>query len=164
MKNILLFEAVKERPVIAILSAVGIFFINPLIQLLNTSLAFDIWFTDLFQKPFSSVPYVAFSVLFGLFIALYFYAKNKCIDCKIDAKPGFGGSTLGFMLGVCPACFSFIGFLLPLGGSIFLTTYSPLFIAASIGIILFSIYKMGGFKKSSAINIMDEKENNVNLR
>lgn len=164
MKNILLFKAVKERPVIAILSAVGIFFINPLIQLLNTSLAFDIWFTDLFQKSFSSVPYVAFSVLFGLFIALYFYAKNKCIGCKPNVKTGVGGTTLGFLVGVCPACFSFIGFLLPLGGSLFLTNYSPLFLLVSIGIIVFSINKMGGFKKTSAIDIMDEKENNVNLR
>lgn len=53
---------------------------------------------------------------------------------------------LGFVIGVCPACFSFIGFLLPLGGSLFLTTYSPLFLLLAIGIVSFSIHKMGGFK------------------
>jgi hypothetical protein len=93
-----------------------------------------------------------------MFITLYLFAKNKCIDCKKDVRTGFGGTTLGFMLGVCPACFSFIGFLLPLGGSLFLTQYSPLFMVLSIGIILFSINKMGGFKRTSKIDFkLDER-------
>lgn len=161
MKKILLFKAVKEKLDIAILCAIGIFFLSPLIQSLNTGLAFQIWFTDILQKPLSSVPYIVFSALFGMFIALYLYAKNKCIDCKKDVKSGIGGSTFGFMLGICPACFSFIGFLLPLGGSIFLTTYSPLFIAVSIGIILFSIYRIGGFR-TILFNDMEKKaEKNI---
>lgn len=159
MKSILLFEAVKKKSGIVILCAVGIFFLSPLIQSLNTSLAFQIWFTDIFQKPVSSIPYIVFSVLFGMFIALYLYAKNKCVDCKKDTKTGIGGSTFGFMLGVCPACFSFIGFLLPLSGSIFLTNYSPLFLLVSIGIILFSIYKMGGFKELTVMNFRTKNKN-----
>lgn len=146
MKNILLLEAVKEKSAIAALASIGIFFVNPLVQSISTRLAFEIWFIDLIQKPLSSIPYMVFSVLFGMFIVLYIYAKNKCINCKKDARTGIGGTSLGFMIGVCPACFSFVGFLLPLGGSIFLTTFSPLFISASIGIILFSIYRIGGFK------------------
>ena len=79
-------------------------------------------------------------------------AKNKCLDCKQeDARPGFGASIFGFMLGVCPACFSFIGFLLPLGTSIFLTRYSYIFTGLSVGIILFSIFKLGGFKKEIVV-------------
>lgn len=157
--KIILFEATKERPVIAIAAAVGIFFLTPLIQSITTPLAFEIWFSDIMQKPASSIPYVAFSVLFGMFITLYLYSKNKCIDCKPGAKAGFGGSTLGFVLGVCPACFSFVGFLLPLGGSIFLTTYSPLFIMLAMGIVSFSIHKMGGFKNPSVVTfkINDKK-------
>ncbi|MEX0657472.1 MAG: hypothetical protein WD154_08020 [Nitrosopumilaceae archaeon] len=155
MKNILLLKAVKEKPVVAILSAIGIFFVNPLIQLFSTSLAFEIWYTDLFQKPLSSIPYVVLSILFGAFIALYLYSKNKRIDCKIGGRGGFGGSIFGFMIGVCPACFSFIGFLLPLSGTLFLTNYSPLFLLLSTGIILFSIYKIGGFKELSIIHTKD---------
>jgi len=151
LTKIILFDATKEKPIIAIIAAIGIFFLTPLIQSLTTPLAFNIWFVDIVQKPLSSIPYIVFSVLFGMFISLYLYSKNKCIDCKPDAKAGFGGSTLGFVLGVCPACFSFVGFLLPLSGSIFLTTYSPLFMLVAIGIILFSVHKMGGFKNSSAI-------------
>jgi len=158
LQKIILFEAVKQKPVIAIIAAVGIFFLTPLIQSITTSLAFEIWFIDIVQKSLSSILYIVFSVLFGMFTTLYLYSKNKCIDCKPDAKAGFGGSTLGFVLGVCPACFSFIGFLLPLSGSIFLTTYSPLFMLVAIGIILFSIHKMGGFKNLSTItfNINDD--------
>jgi len=158
MKNIILFEATKEKPAITILAAIGMFFLTPLIQSITTPLAFEIWFTDIVQKPLSSIPYIAFSVLFGMFISLYIYSKNKCIDCKPNVKAGFGGSTLGFVLGVCPACFSFIGFLLPLSGSIFLTTYSPLFLLAAIGILLFSIHKMAGFKDLPSINFSMKKD------
>lgn len=158
MKSIILFEAAKAKPVIATLCAIGIFFVTPLFQTINTPLAFDIWFIDLTQKPASSIPYIIFSVLFGMFISLYLYTKNTCIDCKKKVKTGFGGTALGFILGVCPACFSFVGFLLPLSGSLFLTAYAPLFILLSIGIMLFSINKMGGFKKTSINFTENEKQ------
>lgn len=149
MSSIRLISAVKDRPAIAAISATGIFFLLPLIQLVNTPLAFDIWFLDLQNKPLSSIPYVAFSILFGMFISLYLFTRNKCFDCKPEnARTGFAGSVAGFMVGVCPACFSFIGVLLPLGPTLFLTTYSPVFTAISIGIVLFSIYKLGGFRKA----------------
>ncbi|MFY9300577.1 MAG: hypothetical protein WAO91_05260 [Candidatus Nitrosotenuis sp.] len=158
MKNIILFDAVKAKPLITILCAIGIFFVTPLFQTINTPLAFDIWFVDLTQKPTSSIPYITFSALFGMFISLYLYIKNTCIDCKKKVKTGFGGTTLGLILGVCPACFSFVGFLLPLSGSLFLTAYAPLFILVSIGIMLFSINKMGGFKKASIDFTVNEKQ------
>jgi membrane protease YdiL (CAAX protease family) len=152
MKSIRLFSAIKERPSLTLLLTVTVFFITPLIQSINTPLAFEIWFRELIQKPLSVVTYGSFSFLFGMFIPLYLYTKNKCLDCKKeDARPGFAASILGFMLGVCPACFSFIGFLLPLGTSIFLTTYSHLFTGLSIVIILFSIFKLGGFKKEIVV-------------
>ena len=148
MKSIRLFSAISERPILTGLLAVAMFLIIPLIQSVNTPLAFEIWFRELTQKPLSIITYGSFSFLFGTFMPLYLYTKNKCVDCrKEDATPGFGASLLGFLLGVCPACFSFIGFLLPLSTSIFLTRYSYVFTGMSIGILLFSIFKLGGFKK-----------------
>lgn len=144
--SIILIQASKQKPLIVIAAAIGIFFLNPLIQSISTSLAFQIWFADILQKPLNASLYVIFSVLFGMFVSLYLFSKNRCIDCKPNIKSGIGGSAFGFMLGVCPACFSFIGFLLPLSGSLFLTAYSPLFMLVSMGIILFSIYKMAGFR------------------
>jgi hypothetical protein len=152
MTNMRIFYAIKERPVITFTMIVIMFFITPIIQSINTSLAFEIWFRDLSQKPTSAIMYGFFSILFGIFISLYLYTRSKCLDCeKEDGRPGFVGSMLGFVLGVCPACFSFIGFLLPLGTSIFLTTYSSLFTGLSVAIILFSIFKLGGFRKETAL-------------
>lgn len=152
MKNMRIFFAIKERPVITFVLIIVMFFITPIIQSINTPLAFEIWFRDLSQKPIIGIMYGLFSILFGIFIALYLYTRNKCLDCKKeDGRPGFVGSTLGLVLGVCPACFSFIGFLLPLGTSIFLTSYSYLFIGLSAAIILFSIFKLGGFRKETAV-------------
>lgn len=147
--SIILIQAAKQKPLIAIAAAVGIFFLNPLIQSITTPLAFQIWFADIAQKPLNASLYIGFSILFGMFVSLYLFSKNRCIDCKPNVKTGIGGSAFGFMLGVCPACFSFVGFLLPLSGSLFLTAYSPLFMIVSIGIIVFSIYKMAGFRRFS---------------
>lgn len=150
MKKIRLFSAIKERPVITSLLIVTMFFITPLIQAIYTPLAFEIWFRDLSQKPTIAILYISFSVLFGIFISLYLYTRKNCLDCKKeDARPGFSGSIVGFMLGVCPACFSVIPVLLPLGTSIFLSSYSYIFTGLSIVIILFSIFKLGGFKKET---------------
>ncbi len=151
--NIILIQAVKQKPLITIAAAIGMFFLNPLIQSISTSLAFQIWFADIVQKPLNASLYVGFSVLFGMFVSLYLFSKNQCIDCKPNAKTGATGSALGFMFGVCPACFSFVGFLLPLSGSLFLTAYSPLFTLVSIGIIVFSIHKMAGFRRFSTTQI-----------
>lgn len=147
----LLFRAIKEKPLLVVALAVGMFFITPLIQSINTSLAFEIWFRDLYQKPLNSALYIIFSVLFGMFMTLYLYSKNNCIECKTSnvRKSGIAGTVLGFMIGVCPACFSFIGFLVPLSASIFLTTFAPIFMTASIAIILYSIYRAGAFKSIS---------------
>jgi hypothetical protein len=161
MKTIRLFSAIRERSILTGLLAVTIFFITPLIQSINTPLAFEIWFRELIQKPVSVVAYGSFSFLFGIFVPLYLYTKSKCLDCKKkDARPGFGASILGLLLGVCPTCFSFIGFLLPLGTSIFLTTYSPLFTGLSIAIIVFSIFKLGGFKR----DILKDRRRNEKLQ
>ena len=151
MKEILLVKVIKEKPVLVIALAVVMFFVTPIIQSFNTSLAFEIWFRDLYQKPLNSALFIIFSVLFGMFITLYLYSKNRCIDCKTSkaAKSGIAGTLLGFVMGVCPACYSLIGFLVPLSASIFLTTFSPIFITASIAIILYSILRVGGFKSIS---------------
>ena len=144
-----IIAAFKEKPLHAILSAVGIFLLAPAIQLLSTPLAFEVWYKTLLDRPANTVLYVIFSILFGLLVSLYIYSKNKCADCsKKDVSTGFGGAALGFTVGVCPACFSFIGVLLPLSGSIFLTTYSPLFTGLALLIIIFSIKRLGGFKKA----------------
>ena len=144
-----LVRTLREKPLHAILSALIIFLLPSFIQSLSTPLAFEIWFKTLIERPINGMLYIILSVLFGMLVSLYIFAKNKCTDCgKKDVSAGFGGATLGFVLGICPACISFIGFLLPLGATIFLTAYAPIFTILSIALLIFSIHKLGGFKKS----------------
>jgi hypothetical protein len=70
MKNIRIFYAIKERPAITFTMIVVMFFITPIIQSINTPLAFEIWFRDLSQKPTGAIMYGSFSILFGIFISL----------------------------------------------------------------------------------------------
>ncbi len=147
---LMVINAIRTRRLIAIISSIAIFFLLPIIQSITTPLAFEIWFMDIVNKPLNSALYIIFSILFGMYVSLYVYSKrNVCIECNnMNAnKTGLIGSALGFLIGVCPACFSFIAFLLPLGSSIFLSLYSPLFTLIAIAVIAYSIYRFGGFKK-----------------
>lgn len=152
LMGMILLYAVRRRFYIAIISALGIFFLTPFIQLINTPLAFEIWFLDILTKPINSLLYIIFSILFGIFISLYIYVKRDvCIDCeraniKGSANTGIFGSVIGFIIGVCPVCFSLIGVLLPLSVSITLSAYSSYFTLLSIVIILLSVYRLGGFR------------------
>ncbi len=142
-----IMTAVRDAPFHAILSGIGVFLLLPIIQLLITPLAFEIWYKTLLDRPLNSILYIIYSGMFGVLVSLYIYSKNKCMDCrKEDVSAGFGGGALGFILGVCPACFSLVGVLIPLGTSIFLTRYSPAFTTLALGTIVFSIYRLGGFK------------------
>jgi len=92
--------------------------------------------------------------LWHVYITLHVCEERYiCIDCeRVDIKAsnantGILGTVIGFIIGVCPACFSLIGVLLPLGVSITLSAYSSYFTLLSIAIILFSIFKLGGVKK-----------------
>ena len=145
----LLTKAIKERPLHAVSATLIIFFISPVVLRISTPLAFEIWYRTLFDRPINAILYVSFSLLIGAFISLYSYTKATCPVDKKDTTTGFGGAFFGTILGVCPACFSFIGFFLPLSGSIFLTTYASIFTSLSIAIIVFSIYRLGGFKKAN---------------
>src|SRR5438093_10345255 len=151
MKEILLVRVIKEKPLFVVALAVVMFFVTPIIQSFKTSLAFEIWFRDLYQKPLNSTLYIIFSILFGMFVTLYLFFRNSCVECKTTkaTKSGISGTILGFLIGVCPACFSFIGFLVPLSASLFLTAFAPIFMTASIAIILYSIFRVGGFKSIS---------------
>jgi hypothetical protein len=151
MKEILLFRAMKEKLLLIVVIAVVMFFITPIIQSFNTSLAFEIWLQDLVRKPLNSTLYIIFSVSVGMFTALYLYANNRYIECKTSKarKSGIAGALLGLMIGVCPACFSFIAFIVPLSASIFLTRFAPIFMTGSIAIILYSIHRVGGFQSIS---------------
>ncbi len=146
---LVLLHALKVKRMVAIAASIAIFFLLPLLQSITTPLAFEIWFIDIINKPLSAALYIIFSILFGMYISLYIYSrKNVCIECNNrSSKTGLLGSAFGFLIGVCPACFSFFAFLLPLSSSIVLSIYSPLFTLIAIVVIAYSIFRFGGFKR-----------------
>lgn len=142
-------KAFTEKPFHAIAAAAAVFFLPPVIQLVITPLAFEIWYKTLIAKPLNTMLYIAFAAAFGLLVSLYFYARNKCLDCDENAvSTGFGGAVFGFIVGVCPACFSLVAVLLPLSTNILITTHAPAFTALSITVVAYSIYRLGGLKSA----------------
>ena len=65
----------------------------------------------------------------------------------LGASDRFFGAFFGFFVGICPACIGLIGLIFPLGTSLTLTYYSWIFMLVAIGIMLLSLYLLGGFKK-----------------
>jgi hypothetical protein len=112
MKEKLLVKVIKEKPLLVVALTVVMFFVTPIIQSFNTSLAFEIWFRDLYQKPLNSSLYIIFSVLFGMFMTLYLYSRNRCTECKTGkpTKSGIAGTLLGFMIGCAQLAFHLLDF------------------------------------------------------
>ena len=104
------------------------------------------------KSPLNSSLYVIFSLLFGALISLQIYNLSKpklCKDCNTKAgkRTGIIGVVFGSLVGVCPACVGLLGLILPLGTSLTLTRFGWAFMLIAIGIMVLSIYLVGGFKK-----------------
>jgi len=92
--------------------------------------------------------YAILSILSGLYVGIYVYNRKVAACCSIDSvKTGAAGSIFGILLGACPACIPVLAFLLPLSATIVLSRLSVVFLIIAILIMLFSIYRMNGFKR-----------------
>lgn len=108
----------------------------------------DIWAQTLIQKFPTNVLYPIFALLMGSYTALYTYDKKVAKCCRVDAtKASAAPSVLGVILGACPACIPALAFFLPLSVTITIGYYSWIILLASIALILFSIWRAGGFQK-----------------
>lgn len=96
-----------------------------------------------------NVLYVIMSLLSGVYVGIFVYNKTVTTTCPVgvSTKLGFFGSFGGILLGACPACIPVLAFILPLSVTLFLGFWSWVFMLIAVVIILFSIYKMNGFKK-----------------
>ena len=148
----LIVEILKKKKyfAIAILSAIAIGILFPIIQtgfLLNT---IDVWFLTLLDKPLNAALYLIFSMVFGIMVALQVFNLKECKTCKVNVKNSsgaFGGAIIGFAFGICPACVGLIGLILPLGVSVALNYYGWIFTTIAIALMLYTIHILGGFKK-----------------
>jgi hypothetical protein len=111
-----------------------------------------VWFVSLTTIPLNAALYILFSILFGLVVSLQVYSMRNPGVCKISntkkgLRTGAFGTFFGFFIGVCPACVGLLGLILPLGVILTLTAFGWVFMLIAIGIMIFSIYHLGGFKK-----------------
>ena len=92
--------------------------------------------------------YLLMAIFSGLYVGIYVYDKTVARCCSIkNRKVGILGSSVGILLGACPACIPVLVFFLPLSVTIVLSRISLAFLVIAIGIMLLAIYKMNGFKK-----------------
>ena len=106
------------------------------------------WMDFLYNWYPQNILYVIMAIFSGFYTALYAYNKTVAPTCPAKgSKGGIFGSLGGILLGACPACIPVLGFILPLSVILTLGFFSWIFIVIAIGAILFSIYKMNGFKK-----------------
>ena len=108
----------------------------------------DIWLQTIGSKCSTKVLYPIFAFLAGSYAALYIYNRKVMKCCGINAtKVSAAPALLGIFLGTCPACIPALAFFLPLSLSIAIGYYSWIILLVSIALILFSLWRAGGFQK-----------------
>ena len=145
MKDIVILKFWRHKlPVLAALVTMAGVFLWPSIPLggINRWLQFLYYYSP--QNYF----YVILSILSGIYVGIYVYDRKVQSCCSIHSKKvGAASSVLGVLLGACPACVPVLAFFLPLSVSIVLSRISLMFLIIAIAIMLFSVYRMNGFRK-----------------
>lgn len=107
----------------------------------------DLWLKTLSYLYPTRILYPVLAFLTGSYVAIYYYNKRVESCCPVSrVRTGTAGSLIGVFLGACPACIPAIAFFLPLGLTLTLSHLSPLFLSASVAVLLFAIYRMNGFR------------------
>ncbi len=112
----------------------------------------DQWLFVYLGTTYLLVLYPLVAVLSGLYVGLVVYNKKIAPACPVEgARLGAAGSAMGVLFGVCPACIPVVAVFLPLGFTIFLGRMAPILSLAAIGLLLFVIYRLGGFRRPARI-------------
>jgi len=119
-------------------------------QVLGNIHNLDIWFDII--PWYNALLFTIFAILFGVTLSYQIYVWKQPKVCKVSDKvKGVGTSsapTFGiFLVAQCPACASLGALFLPLSAVTFLTKFSWLINLLGIGLLLFTINYLGGFKK-----------------
>jgi hypothetical protein len=145
MNSLLIFKIWRHKlPALSAILTIAFVFLWPSIPLgsITKWLQFFYFYTP--QNYF----YALLAILSGIYVGLYVYNRKVAACCSIDSvKTGAAGSIIGILLGACPACIPVLAFLLPLSVTIVLSRLSLVFLVVAILIMLFSIYRMNGFKR-----------------
>lgn len=108
----------------------------------------DVWSKTLIGLFPTNIGYPILAFLIGIYTAIFVYSrKNPGLCPAKKGKSGIFGGVTGVFLGACPACIPVITLFLPLSLTITLSYYSWIFLSLAIIVLIFAIYRMGGFKK-----------------
>lgn len=111
----------------------------------------DVWVQTLVAKFPTNVLYSIFALTIGTYVALFVYDRKVAKCCRVGAsKTGAAASIFGILLGACPACIPLIAFFLPLSFTIAIGYYSWAILLGAILILLWSIWRIGGFQRASS--------------
>ncbi len=112
----------------------------------------DQWLFVYLGTPYLLVLYPVVAVLSGLYVGLVVYHKKIAPACPVGgARLGAAGSAMGILFGVCPACIPVVAIVLPLAFNIFLSRLAPVLSVVAIGVLLFAVYRLDGFRRSIRI-------------
>jgi hypothetical protein len=126
------------------LLAVAVVLLWPAVPLASLT----VWFQTLVAKFPTNVLYPIFALIIGTYVALFVYDRKVATCCRVGtSRTGAAASLFGVLLGACPACIPLLAFFLPLSFTIVLGYYSWMILLGSILILLWSIWRIGGFQK-----------------
>lgn len=130
-------------PVFAALATMTLVFLWPALPLHSV----QNWLRFFYYYTPQNYLYALMTLLTGLYAGVYVYQKKVARTCPVDnLNTGTTGSLIGIILGACPACIPALAFFIPLSVTIVLSRLSIPFLLLSIAIMLFSLWRVGGFR------------------
>jgi len=111
---------------------------------------FFFWFSLL--KTADWIFFIALCVIFGLNFSLFSWRNDRKIcSSRQKIKTGFFGGLGAFLatvLPLCPQCLSFLALLLPVGFLGVLVQYRFWVMAASVSLMVWSLFILGAFDRT----------------
>lgn len=135
---------------LAVLSAIAMLALYIYSQVLGNIHNVDIWFSII--PWYNAVLTLIFASLFGATVSYQVFLWRQPKTCPVRQRVKSAGSTslgtLGiFLVAQCPACASLGALFLPLSAMVVLSEYSWLINLVGIGLLVFTLHYLGGFKK-----------------
>jgi len=135
---------------LAVISSIIFVIVYVYTQLLGIIENFGVWLATI--PPENGFLFIIFSVLFGITFSFQIYNWRQPKTCSLNEKvKGASSSGVGtlalFFVSQCPACASLGALFIPLSIGVYITQFSLLINAISIGLLLFTLNYLGAFKK-----------------
>jgi len=142
-----IIEVMKKPKYIAIAVIVSTIFsaIYVYTQVLGIIENIDVWFAAI--PRINLALFWAFSTLLGITVSfqIWNWRENKICNVKSVGGQSSAG-ILSLFIAQCPACASLSALFLPASIGLFITQYSVFFDLLGIGLLLFTLNYLGGFK------------------